>query len=186
MDEKTALTYAIARGLAYTENRGKPDIQNPKAGKTGEMKSIYQFTPDTWKKLAQQYLGDANALINPDNETKVATSRISDWIDKGYNVKQMASMWNAGEGEPYAYTGKFSTGKSSVGTNKKYGVGYNVPQYADSVANYAKKFYTDEFSKQITPSVQNSQAQPIVSQNPPPTGQTLNPGLLSNLKSPTT
>lgn len=150
MDEKTALTYAITRAIAYQENGGKPNLNNLKSGKTGETKSIFQFTPDTWKSVAKKYLGDENSPITPDNETKVAISRISDWIDKGYNVKQIASMWNAGEGESDAYTGKFSDGSSSVGTNKKYNVKFDVPTYADSVANYAKQFYTDDLSKSVS------------------------------------
>lgn len=166
MDDKTALAYAITRALAYQENGGSIDsIKNPKAGKTGELKSIFQFEPETWKKDAQQFLGDPNAPMTPDNETKVVTSQVSKWIDKGYNSKQMASMWNAGVGEPDAYTGKFSDGSSSVGVNPKYGVKFDVPTYADNVANYAKKFYTEDFSKQIksphipnTPTQQTSQS----------------------------
>lgn len=150
MNEKTALTYAITRALAYKENGGKPNLNNLKAGKTGEMKSIFQFTPDTWKKDAQEVLGDSNAQMTPDNETEVVTSKVSQWIDKGYTAKQIASMWNAGIGEPNAYTGKFSDGTSSKGVNKKYNVNFDVSKYANDVANYAKKFYQEDLSKQIT------------------------------------
>ena len=169
MDEKKALTYAITRAIAYTENGGKPDIKNPKAGKTGETKSIFQFEPETWKEDAKKILGDENAPITPDNETKVVTEKVSHWIDKGYNAKQIASMWNAGESEPDAYTGKFSTGKSSKGINTKYGVGYDVPGYAEKVANYAKQFYTQDLSKQIAPTPQMQPTQ--VSQSTPQTTQ---------------
>lgn len=147
MDEKTALTYAITRALAYQENGGKPT--NPKAGKTGEMKSIFQFEPATWKNDAQEILGNSNAPLTPDNETKVVSGMVGDWIDKGYNVKQIASMWNAGKGEPNAYTGKFSDGSPSTGINKEYGVKFDVPSYANGVANYAKQFYTQDFEPQI-------------------------------------
>lgn len=155
MDEKTALTYAITKALAYQENGGKPTT--PKAGKTGEMKSIFQFTPDTWKKDAGDVLGDPNAPITADNETKVVTAKVSKWIDEGFNVKQIASMWNAGVGEPDAYTGKFSNGAPSKGVNKQYNQPFDVPTYASDVANYAKQFYTEDFK----PKIQN--IQPTVS-----------------------
>lgn len=158
MDEKTALTYAITRALAYQENGGKLDLNNLKAGKSGELKSIFQFTPDTWKKDAGDILGDPNAPINPDNETKVVTEKVGKWIDQGYTAKQIASMWNAGVGEPNAYSGKFSNGKSSVGTNK-YGANFNVPNYADNVVNYAKKFYK-------AGSQSNTNNQKVVQQTP--------------------
>lgn len=147
MDEKTALAYAIAKGIAYQENGGK--LGAPRAGKTGELKSIYQFTPGTWKIYAKEALGDPNAPLTADNETKVVVHKVQKWLDKGYNVKQMASMWNAGEDDPDAYTGKFSNGNSSVGVNQKYGVPFNVPKYADGVANYSKQFYKKDFEPQM-------------------------------------
>lgn len=150
MDEKTALAYAITKALAYTENGGKPT--NPQAGKTGELKSIFQFTPGTWKNYSTQTLGK-EVPITPDNETHVVVSKVSKWLEQGYTAKQIASMWNAGEGEPDAYTGKFSNGYSSIGVNHKYGVGYNVPRYADTLSNYAKQFYKSDFQSQIKDSI---------------------------------
>lgn len=159
MDEKTALTYAITKALAYQENGGSLNVKNEQAGKTGELKSIFQFEPSTWKKEAAEYLGDANAPITPDNETTVVTKQVGDWIDKGYTAKQIASMWNAGTGEPDAYTGKFSDGSPSVGTNTKYGVKFNVPAYANSVNKYATEFYTQS-QQQNQPSTQIPQNSP--------------------------
>jgi hypothetical protein len=92
MDEKKALTYAITRAIAYQENGGKLDLSNIKAGKTGETKSIFQFEPETWKKDAQEFLGDPNAPINPDNEVKAVTSQISKWIDKGNQMPTRVSF----------------------------------------------------------------------------------------------
>lgn len=160
MDEKTALTYAITKALAYQENGGKiPKI--PKAGKTGELASIFQFTPNTWKGDAKTYLGDANAQLTADNETTVMTKKVRKWIDEGYDVKQIASMHNAGIGEPNAYTGKFSTGNPSKGMNKKYNVPYDVPSYANSVSNYAKQFYTNDFKSQIKPMIPTVQSNSV-------------------------
>lgn len=182
MDEKTALTYAITKALAYQENGGELNVNNTKAGKTGELKSIFQFEPSTWKKEAAQYLGDANAPINPDNETTVVTKQVGKWIDEGYTAKQIASMWNAGPGEPDAYIGKFSDGSPSVGTNKKYGVKFNVPAYANSVNKYATQFYTQSQQKNqqntssATPAPPTTQNQPVQQIAPAP--QTQGNGLM--------
>ena len=62
------------------------------------------------------------------------------WLEKGYTPKQIASIWNAGPGEPNAYTGKFSDGSPSRGVNKKYGVKFDVPSYADKVDKYVSEF----------------------------------------------
>lgn len=154
MDEKDLLADSIVKGIAYTENGGKLDFNNIKAGKTGEIKSIFQFTPGTWKLYAKSELGDENAEVNPDNETYVARQKVKKWIDKGYTARQIASMWNAGEAEKDAYTGKFSTGKSSVGINQKYGVKYDVPGYANNVLKYSKQFYSEKTNQGTQPSSQ--------------------------------
>lgn len=163
MDEKTALTYAIARALAYQENGGKPNLNKLKAGQSGELKSIYQFTPDTWKHDAQTYLGDSKAELTPDNETLVMTKKIGQWIDEGKTVKQMASIHNAGAGEPDAYTGTFSNGKPSIGVNS-YGIKFNVPKYADGVTEKAISFYKNELAPQAQQTTQVSQSTPKTTQ----------------------
>lgn len=156
--EKATLVKAVTRALGYTENGGRPNLAALKEGKSGELKSIFQFTPDTWKGMAQKYLGDANAPITPDAETTVVSKQVSDWIDEGKTIKQMGSMWNAGHGEPDAYTGKFSNGQSSIGLNNK-GVKFNVPAYANTVNDYAKQFYTQMQSQQQNQSASQSNSQ---------------------------
>ncbi len=143
MDEKDILADSIVKAIAYAENGGKPDIDNPVAGKTGEMKSIFQFTPDTWKKDSVDYLGK-EVPISPDAEAYVMKQKVKKLMDKGYTARQIASVHNAGAGEPDAYTGKFSTGNPSVGINKKYGVKFDVPSYADKVLKYSKQFYDEK------------------------------------------
>lgn len=183
MDEKTALSYAIARALAYQENGGKIDLNNIRAGKTGELKSIYQFTPATWKNYAKEVLGDQNAELTPDNEVKVVVKKVGDWIDKGYNVKQIASVWNAGASEPDAFTGKFSNGRPSKGINKKYGVPYDVPKYADNVANYARDFYKTDFAPQVhsSPTAATTPQAPQAERKAPTPTPKLNNGLMGSL-----
>lgn len=128
---------AIVKALGYTENGGKPTVS--KKGKTGELKSIFQFEPGTWANYSKQVFGK-EVPLTPDTETHVVQQKVSKWLQSGYTPSQIASMWNAGIGEPDAYTGKFSDGTSSTGVNKKYGVAYNVPEYVDKFNNYLKEF----------------------------------------------
>lgn len=137
MDDKEILIDAIVKGLAYTENGGAPDIDNPVAGKSGEMKSIFQFTPGTWKLYAKNALGDENAPLNADNETAVVRHKVAKWIDEGKTTSQIASMWNAGESRPDAYKQNWK------GVNK-FGVKYDTPAYAEKVLSYSKKFYEEK------------------------------------------
>lgn len=133
------LVGAITASIAGTENGGKPNLSNPSEGQSGEMKSIYQYTPGTWKSAAKQFLGSSDAPLNSDTETFVTMQRVNKWLQQGYNPQQIFSMWNAGPGEPNAYEGKFSNGESATGMNK-YGVKYNVPKYVDTAMNYLNSF----------------------------------------------
>jgi len=99
----------------------------PSEGSTLGGASRYQFTHGTWKKYAKEILGDENAPLSLENENQVAYTKIKKWKDQGYNVGQIASMWNAGEGRPDAYKENWR------GTNK-YGVKYDTPAYAEKVA----------------------------------------------------
>ena len=146
MDETELLSQSITKGIAYAENGGRVNMDNPSQGKTGEMKSIYQFTPATWKNYSKQIFGK-EVPMNKDTETHVVNEKVKGWIKKGYTTSQIASMWNAGTGEPNAYTGKFSNGSQSSGINKKYNVKFDVPGYANKVLNYSKQFYQEKKSK---------------------------------------
>lgn len=163
--EKAAMVKAVTQAIGYTENGGKPDLNALQAGKSGELKSIFQFTPDTWKAEAQKYLGNANEPLTPDAETTVVSKQVSDWIDEGKTISQMASIWNAGQGEPDAYTGKFSNGEPSVGVNKE-GVKFNVPAYAKTVNSYAKQFYTQALA--ASGNAQTATNQPVSTNQPAP------------------
>lgn len=141
-DERNAAALAITKAIGYAENGGAPDPNKTRAGKTGELKSIFQYTPETWKAYAKQYLGDENAALTPDSETEVTLRKVGDLLDSGYTAKQIASEWNSGDKN--AYTGKFTNGNPSIGINRKYGVRYDVPSYARKVNDYAKKFMTEQ------------------------------------------
>ncbi len=135
MDEKDRLANAITKGLAYQENGGKLDLNNTSSGKSGEMKSIFQFTPDTWKMYSKEVYGH-DVPLNNDTETYAVKQKVRKWIDEGKNTSQIASMWNAGESKPDAYKQNWK------GINK-YGVSYDTPKYASGVLKYAKQFYQE-------------------------------------------
>jgi len=107
-------------------------------GTSGESSS-YQFMPETWKAYAKEILGDENAPMTLQNQNQVAYRKIEAWKKQGFNVGQVASMWNAGEGRPNAFKENWK------GVNDK-GVAYDTPAYASKVAKeYAnqKKLYSN-------------------------------------------
>lgn len=172
----------VTKALGLTENGGKVDVNNAKSGESGEMKSIFQYEPGTWQAVSKQIFGKEMPMTS-DNETYATLHRVLNWLNKGYTPDQIASMQNAGAGEPDAYNGKFSDGSSSKGTNK-YGVKYDVPGYVDKF-----KTYLDQVSnKESNPSTQSEQPQqetPV--QNPITNNVTpgnTNPGMLSQGKAP--
>lgn len=163
--EKEKLVAAITKALGYAENGGKPNLENLQAGKTGEMKSIFQFIPSTWKLYAKQIFGDENMPMNPDNEVAVVTAKVGKWLDEGRTVGQIASMWNAGESKPDAYKQNWK------GVNKKYGVAYDTPAYAQKVIKYAQQFYEQKpeqprQSSGTLPSLAQANSTPAVPQAP--------------------
>lgn len=170
IDPKVA---SIVKGLAYAENGGKPTTV--KAGKTGELKSIFQYTPDTWKIYSKQVSGQDNLPLTPENEAHVTYAKVDNWYQQlqqeGVQEKEIplkiASMWNAGEQRPDAY-------KQNVkGVNKKYGVAYDTPAYAKKVADYTKQF--EKEASQTPPTNQLAMSQPNTS-----------PGIINSSFSPDT
>lgn len=130
-DEVRALTKAIA----FIENGGEPDLSNLRAGKTGEMKSLFQFTPATWKAYTNEIYGKEMPM-DSESEIHVAASKVGKWLSQGYKPEQILSMWNAGSGEPNAWDGTFDkntgshkAGDSSKGVNAKYNIPFDVPGY---------------------------------------------------------
>jgi hypothetical protein len=130
------------------------------------MKSIYQYTPATWDAYSREVLGH-EANMDANTESFVTYSKVKKWLDEGKSPKQILSMWNAGGGEPDAWTGKFSHGGDSVGTNK-YGVNYDVPSYVKKGLAHAKQFYVEMAQKQSIPQTPQSQSQPQTQSQPDP------------------
>ncbi len=123
-DNITATAEQIAAAFRQKESGNNYNAK----GESGEF-GAYQFMPSTWRKWSQEYLqatGQAPQSLAPTqaNQDAVATFKIQQWLNQGYNVAQIASMWNSGSPDP--------TGK--VGKNK-YGVAYNTPEYVKQFMN---------------------------------------------------
>lgn len=160
------LVGAITAAIAGAENGGKPNLEHLQAGGSGELKSIFQFEPGTWKEASKEAFGRENVPLTPDTETFVEMQRVRKWLQEGKTPQQIFSMQNAGPGEPDAYTGKFSNGHPSIGTNS-YGVKYNVPAYVNNAMGYLQKFMAKHpvngGNAAMTPGAQPTQPTPIPS-----------------------
>jgi hypothetical protein len=115
---------ALARAIRQVETGNKAV-----KGASGEMKSRYQFMPATWKTLAKKHLGNADTTRSEEIENEVVYKELLFLADeKGYDVGQIASVWNSGKPD---FTGK--------GTNKK-GVKFDTGAYRDKVYKAYVKF----------------------------------------------
>ena len=129
---------ALVSAMGEAETGPSSPEAYTKKGASGEY-GRYQFLPDTYKARAGKYLGDANAAPTVENQNKIQYEWVKDMKNKGYNPAQIASMQNAGEGEPDAYRGQFKNGKPSSSTApggqpNSSGVQYDVPAYTKKVS----------------------------------------------------
>jgi hypothetical protein len=122
------LTKAIAMqeggGSLLSYDHASGDEPNAPQGTAG---GRYQFTGATWKNYAQQVLGSADAPMTPENQNKVAYTKIKGFLDAGNTPAQAASMWNAGEGSPDSW---------KPGTKQAHG---DTPTYVKNVQKYAQQ-----------------------------------------------
>lgn len=141
----------VTKAIRQVESNGNFQAQ----GKSGEY-GAYQFMPDTWNASSSKYLGQSVPLnqATPQQQNEVAYKQIAEWKNKGYNVGQIASMWNAGEGKPNAYL------DNNTGVNAQ-GVAFNTPDYAKKVATAYQ-----QFKSQGQPEVVQEQTQPSSTSNP--------------------
>lgn len=114
----------LAQSIRQQESGG--NFQD--VGDSGTSKGAYQWQPETWSAESKQYLGaDAPASpldATPEQQNQVAYDKLSDLKKQhpDWNIANMASAWNAGEGNPNAYQD----------TNQTHG---NTPAYAKAVAS---------------------------------------------------
>jgi len=114
---------SIVNAIKKTESSGNYGAKGL-SGETG----AYQFMPATFNAYAKEYTiqtGEPISGQTPENQDKIALFKVQQWIDKGYDAKQIASMWNAGEGRPDAW-------KNWKGVNA-FGVAYDTPAYVNKV-----------------------------------------------------
>lgn len=113
----------LVKAIRHVESKDNFQAQ----GKSGEY-GAYQFTNPTWDATSNKYgVHVPLQQATPEQQNEVAYKQIKEWKDKGHNIGEIASMWNAGVGRPDAYL------ENNVGTNK-YGVHYDTPTYAKNVA----------------------------------------------------
>lgn len=139
----------LTKAIRQTESGNNPTQE----GASGEY-GAYQWLPATWAKMS------AAAGVNvplkqstPEQQNQVAYTQVKAWKDAGYNVGQIASMWNAGEGDPNAYI------QGNQGVNSS-GVPYNTAAYAKRVATAYQQL------KSLGPAQGQSQGQPNAPINP--------------------
>jgi hypothetical protein len=116
----------IALAIRKVESNGNYNAK----GASGES-GAYQFMPKTWAGWAQKYLGNSNAQLSPENQNKVAYSKVKELKDQGMTPEQIALVWNGGQ----------PVRKAGV---NKFGVKYDSGAYADKVL---KAYGGGNFSK---------------------------------------
>jgi hypothetical protein len=120
----------MAKAIRSVETQGQADPFTARGG-SGEF-GAYQFTKPTWEKASQETFGQVVPLegATKEQQNQVAYQQIKKMKDAGYNIGQVASVWNSGK--PDAYLDPKYTGVND------YGVRYDVPKYARSVAEAYK------------------------------------------------
>ncbi len=159
---------ALAKAIRKAESNGNFQARS-KDGSFG----AYQFIKPTWDKTAAKFGVKAQwDKATPAQQNEVAYKQLKEWKDKGFNVGQIASMWNAGEGRPNAY-------KENVSGVNKDGVAYNVANYAKKVATFYQEFKSDG-----TPQSVPQPQQPAEEESQAGVGQTFGGNLLRGILRP--
>lgn len=131
----------LAKSIRQNESGGNFSAR----GKSGEY-GAYQFTEPTWNNYSKQYgISVPLEQATPEQQNEVAYKKIKEWKDAGYNVGQVASMWNAGEKRKDAYL------EGNKGVNDK-GVSYDTAKYAENVAKTYQDYKSGNQNPDITPS----------------------------------
>jgi len=148
---------ALAKSIRSVESN---DNFNAK-GASGEY-GAYQYMPETWKARASKYgINVPIEQATPEQQNEVTYRWIKEKKDAGYNPGQIASMHNAGEGNPEAYQ------SGHKGVNAK-GVSYDTPEYARKVASKYQELKGGGVT-QISQQPTGYRTQPSLPQQPAPT-----------------
>jgi len=133
----------LAKAIRSVETQGQKDPYTARGG--SQEYGAYQFTPGTWDKASMKHLGRAVPLLKATKEeqNEVAYKQLKEFKDQGYNVGQIASLWNSGK--PEAYKDPQYTGVN------QHGVRYDVPQYAKSVAQAYQSIKGESGEPTVTP-----------------------------------
>lgn len=124
-------------------------------GGSGEY-GAYQYLPATWKARASKYGIDVPLdQATPEQQNEVQYKWTKEKKDAGFNIGQIASMHNAGEGRPDAYLGHSGVNSS--------GVAYDTKDYATKVAIEYQKLKGQNNSG--TQGIQNNQTEDNQTQN---------------------
>lgn len=132
----------LAKAVRQVESGGDPKIK-------GGSKEIgyYQYTPDTWNAQSKKYgVNVPLEKATPQQQNEVFYKWAKEKKDAGYNVGQISSMHNAGEGKPNAYKENWK------GVNK-FGVAYDTPAYAKRVAEEYQRLKTLETTTTPAPTI---------------------------------
>jgi hypothetical protein len=121
LSEKNEYVHKIIKTISWQESRGN----NQAHGGSGE-RGEYQIMPATWNYWCVKYFGH-HLKMTIENQNKIVNIVITNWVDAGYTIEQIAAKWNSGTHVNW---------KKKIGINR-YGVAYNVPKY---VQNFVKRY----------------------------------------------
>jgi hypothetical protein len=121
--EKEKYIHVIIATFSHQESRGNYNA----IGGSGDL-GKYQILPTTWKNWSKMYFGK-QLIMSPENQDLMIETVITDWVDKGLTVAQIAAKWNSGSHVGW---------QKKIGINK-FGVPYNVPQYVNNFVNHYNK-----------------------------------------------
>lgn len=115
----------LARAISQVESGGKQV-----RGASGEFGS-FQFMPATWASVSKQVAGKV-LQQTPANEQMVAEKKIQQLLDRGFDERQVALIWNTS-------LGGAETPREISGVNK-FGVKYDSGAYANKVQRAFQAF----------------------------------------------
>lgn len=117
---------------AIRANEGGVGGYDKATGKDGEH-GAFSITPAKWKDIATKFLGDSNAEMTPLAQNQGVYKQLKAWKDQGYNIAQIASLWNSGNPDPNRLTPGTSAG----------GAPYDVQSYVNKVADSYQQYKSD-------------------------------------------